>query len=237
MNKEQLRLKRKNRRYYLKNKKDVLERVHKNYEDNRDEILKKKHEWYINNREIKLERDRQHRLKTIVQNRKKDHEYYMLHKKEKSIYNKNYRVLNSKRLTEYQRNYIPGYRAKNREHCLAVDRKKQQRLRATNVRFRLNQNFSRGINFSLHVGKGGHWEDVVGYSIEDLMEHLESHFSDGMTWDNYGRNGCHVDHIVPVSWFNFSSVQDSDFRRCWSLENLQPAWKHDNHVKGNRFAG
>lgn len=85
---------------------------------------------------------------------------------------------------------------------------------------------------------GRHWQDLVGWSVEQLMPHLEAKFVDGMTWDNYGgESGWQIDHITPKTWFNIQAVGDDEFKKCWALENLQPKWLADNASKGNRFAG
>lgn len=77
--------------------------------------------------------------------------------------------------------------------------------------------------------------DILGYSINDLIVHLESRFLPEMNWDNYGKNGWEIDHIIPDSWFKYDSVSDIEFINSWSLTNLQPMWKTDNASKGNRW--
>lgn len=84
-------------------------------------------------------------------------------------------------------------------------------------------------------GKG--WQTILGYTVKDLMKHIESQFKDGMTWDNYGLYGWHIDHIKPESHFKYDSVDNPDFLECWALNNLQPLWAVDNLTKGNRFVG
>lgn len=74
----------------------------------------------------------------------------------------------------------------------------------------------------------------VDFNIQELRNHLESLFSDGMTWDNYGKNGWHIDHVKPASYFNFSEYGELGFRECWSLKNLQPLWELENWSKGGR---
>lgn len=77
------------------------------------------------------------------------------------------------------------------------------------------------------------WESLVGYSVEDLRAHLERQFCRGMTWENYG--SCwHIDHIVPVSAFSFTSADDEAFKACWQLSNLRPLWAVENLKKGAR---
>ena len=85
---------------------------------------------------------------------------------------------------------------------------------------------------------GKHWQDLVGWSVGQLMPHLESKFTNGMTWENYGGEaGWQIDHITPRTWFKIQAVGDDEFKKCWALENLQPKWLKDNASKGNRFAG
>lgn len=77
------------------------------------------------------------------------------------------------------------------------------------------------------------WTELVGYSLDELVSHLESKFKQGMTWDNYGE--WHVDHIRPVSSFTFDSFNDDEFKRCWSIKNLQPLWAGENLSKGSNY--
>ena len=54
-----------------------------------------------------------------------------------------------------------------------------------------------------------------------------------MTWDNYGK--WHIDHIVPISVFNYTKTEHEDFKRCWALGNLRPLWAFDNISKGAKL--
>ena len=54
-------------------------------------------------------------------------------------------------------------------------------------RYMLNAALRAAIGRSLHGAKlGQHWEDLVGWTLLDLTNHLESLFLDGMNWNNYG---------------------------------------------------
>lgn len=77
--------------------------------------------------------------------------------------------------------------------------------------------------------------DILGYTPTQLMHHLESWFTEGMSWDNMGE--WHIDHIRPVSSFTFDSMDDPEFKACWALENLQPLWAFDNMSKGAKWNG
>lgn len=102
--------------------------------------------------------------------------------------------------------------------------------------FRLNHDMSRNIWRSLRGNKAGaHWEDIVGYTIDQLKQHLESLFQFGMNWSNHDLCGWHIDHIKPVSLFDFKSYKDDQFKQCWALDNLQPLWAMDNLKKSNKY--
>lgn len=72
------------------------------------------------------------------------------------------------------------------------------------------------------------WTAVVGYDAQELKTHLESLFTEGMSWDNYGK--WHVDHKRPLCSFSAGDV-----REAWSLENLQPLWADENIRKGGSY--
>lgn len=70
---------------------------------------------------------------------------------------------------------------------------------------------------------------LLGYTPEKLMAHLEAQFTEGMSWENYGK--WHIDHITAKAKFVIRSVEDEDFKQCWALSNLQPLWALDNLKK------
>jgi hypothetical protein len=76
--------------------------------------------------------------------------------------------------------------------------------------------------------------DGLGYTAADLRRHLEFQFTKGMNWGNYGRGDgkWNIDHRRPISSFRFTSVEDAEFKECWSLPNLQPLWESENQAKG-----
>lgn len=139
-----------------------------------------------------------------------------------------YRAKNSEMLREYNRNWRETNRDKARAKQRRADAKLQldpthvlkKRIK-TRVRQMLNGN---GHSFSA-------LEKILGYSKLDLKRHIERQFSSGMTWDRLMAGEIHIDHIVPISKFNISSVDDPDFRTCWALANLRPLWAKDNQRK------
>ena len=70
----------------------------------------------------------------------------------------------------------------------------------------------------------------VGCSIPFLKKHLTNLFSDGMSWENYGK--WHVDHIIPKSAFD---TDEESQKKCWNYSNLRPLWAKDNLKKGAKL--
>jgi hypothetical protein len=110
----------------------------------------------------------------------------------------------------------------------------KQRTVSEIARKRINARVAALMGYSLKGKKAGcKWESLVGYTVHDLMKHLESLFLPGMSWENIGE--WHIDHIRPRCSFSYADASDPEFRVCWGLENLQPLWKVDNLRKGSRY--
>lgn len=71
----------------------------------------------------------------------------------------------------------------------------------------------------------------LGCSFQDFKKHIESRFKTGMSWENYGE--WEIDHIFPLSLAQKEGI-DSFVKAC-HYTNLQPLWKHENRIKGNRL--
>jgi hypothetical protein len=68
--------------------------------------------------------------------------------------------------------------------------------------------------------------------MERLKKHLESLFEEGMTWENWNREGWHIDHIKPLSSFDLRKEEEQ--RKAMHYTNLQPLWAEENIKKGNK---
>jgi len=75
--------------------------------------------------------------------------------------------------------------------------------------------------------------ELLGCTIEHVRDHLESQFTEGMTWDNMGRGGWHIDHIIPCAFFDLT--KPSHQKVCFNWQNLQPLWEQDNCAKGDKI--
>ena len=73
---------------------------------------------------------------------------------------------------------------------------------------------------------------VIGIDWDELLKYFESMFYDGMTWENYGYRGWHIDHIIPVC---SAKTYDEMVKLC-HYTNLRPMWAKDNLSKGNKIS-
>ena len=74
-------------------------------------------------------------------------------------------------------------------------------------------------------------KDCIGYSSQDLLEHITSRFSTDMSLDRLSE--IHIDHIIPCDYFDMAD--DDEVRACWALVNLQPMWGGDNISKKTKI--
>ena len=75
--------------------------------------------------------------------------------------------------------------------------------------------------------------DLLGCTIQEFKEHLEAQFQPGMTWDNYGVFGWHIDHIV--SCWRFDLTDPEQQKQCFHYSNMQPLWREDNMAKRDHW--
>jgi len=71
---------------------------------------------------------------------------------------------------------------------------------------------------------------IIGCSPSELKCYIENLFTEGMSWENHGSFGWHIDHIVPLSSAN---TEEEIYKLC-HYSNLQPLWAIENLQKGSK---
>jgi len=159
---------------------------------------------------------------------------------------KNYRQANATKIAQYQKEYYQTNKEKigeyHREHYRANKEAistyhyeyKRKRLQI-DVGYRLAKNLRKRIWDAVKGNsKSAPTMELVGCTTEELRLHLEKQFREGMTWDNYGYEGWHVDHIIPIAMFDLTDPQQQ--RECFNYTNLQPLWASENMSKYYRVS-
>lgn len=100
--------------------------------------------------------------------------------------------------------------------------------------FKLSRLMRGRLNMALRINqKAGSAIRDLGCSIEELKSYLESKFEPGMSWDNHGKKGWHIDHIIPLSSFNLGNREE--LLRACHYTNLQPMWANANIAKRDKI--
>jgi hypothetical protein len=154
--------------------------------------------------------------------------YYVENREERLAYKKSYYEENREEVLAKKKVYCE----ENREKINAWWSNK----RATDPTFR----WVRRTRCRLHqilLGKGSNQPalDLLGCTGQEYRDHLESKWTEGMNWDNYGKGEgkWQVDHIIPVSSFDQSDPEQRKI--CWNFSNTQPLWIEDNMAKGAKL--
>lgn len=159
-------------------------------------------------------------------------------------YHKKYHSENREARVSQSREYYKNNREKviadniahrQKPEVKAARRKRDRHLYKTDINFRLGQRLRIRINAALKAQDGEkHTKclDNLGCTMEQFKTYLESHFQEGMSWDNYGNpngdhsNCWHIDHTIPCSKFDLKDP--SQVSKCFHYSNLKPMWAKDN---------
>ena len=74
---------------------------------------------------------------------------------------------------------------------------------------------------------------LLGCTAAELRTYLEGLWLPGMSWDNYGFRGWHIDHIKPCAAFDL--LDPVEQAKCFHYTNLQPLWAVDNWNKNSKW--
>jgi hypothetical protein len=126
------------------------------------------------------------------------------------------------------------WKEENRErHNAASVAYKLERLKVDPV-FRMTMNLRKRLVNAVDAQgarKHGTTNTLTGCNTFELRAWLEEQFTDGMTWDNYGVKGWHVDHIRPCASFDLTDPEQQ--KECFHYTNLQPLWAEENRRKSD----
>lgn len=156
------------------------------------------------------------------------------------IYRKTYDIKNREKISKKQKewnlkNYqkMVEYRKKYQQNNKLIIETKRRIRRKTNINYRLKCQLRTRLNSALKGNfKSGSSVNDLGCSIQFLKSYLESKFQQGMTWENYGRYGWHIDHVIPLSKFNLNEREQ--LLKAVHYTNLQPMWWNMNLAKSNK---
>ena len=144
---------------------------------------------------------------------------YQKNRQKRLANSKNWANKNREKSNQIKRNY----KLRNLEKVREAGRSYQKEKRKDPY-YKISKCISKALWEFLKGNKNGtHWENLLSFKLQDLINHLQSKFRDGMTWDNYG-SFWHVDHIKPL-------CKCKTIDEAWRLDNLQPLLVFENLSK------
>lgn len=173
--------------------------------------------------------------------------YYEKNKDKVKKYFKEYYKKNKKKLLDYQREYSQKNRAKRSsqvrnsrlkkiEEYRKYTREYESRRKKEDVNYRLRRALRNNIKSAIRYRTGIKKDELlnlIGCSIHELKIHLEKKFKPGMSWNNYGQFGWHIDHIKPCAFFDLTDPEQQ--KKCFHYTNLQPLWWMENLSKKDKI--
>ena len=203
------------RKYYVNNKEKITEANKAWKSSNKEEYAKYKKQWYEEN--------------------KAD-----ISARSKYLYNKNREQIREDRRIKYHANLdeilikrAEYYKANKSDILKRQTTRHKQRIK-TDAGYKLAHNLRCRTRLALMgQNKASTTESLLGCTFEHARYHLESQFTDGMSWDNWSMHGWHVDHIIPCASFDLTDPEQQ--RQCFHYTNLQPLWARDNLRKSDKL--
>lgn len=163
---------------------------------------------YLKNKERDLVRNRKYKAKNKEKVAKKNDEYY-----------------SRPEIIEKTRNYRKKYFQENRDKLY-----EKQKIYLQDPQHKITHNLRNRISYFIRKkSRSNSSKELLGCTIEFLIEYLEKQFKPGMSWDNYGKNGWHIDHIIPCCSFDLTNPEEQ--KKCFHYTNLQPLWAMENYRK------
>lgn len=199
------------RAYHNTNKEEINKKRKEDYAENREEICR--------NRRIEREKNKDKVNATKRAYNRKNNE--RVKKQKRASYQRHKNSINSKRKTA---KYKENRNSRRRKRYASDPAYKMETILRSRLKEVLKQQ---------GVRKTKSTQNLLGCTFKDFKEYLESLFTEGMTWENHGFYGWHVDHIIPCASFNLSDIEQQKI--CFHYTNLQPLWADDNWKKGSKI--
>lgn len=136
-----------------------------------------------------------------------------------------------------KRNHYLKHQEKIKERTRQYQKKNRNTMRKSLFIRRPEQKvlhyFRVRLNSILDSKRQTRTSELIGCTPLFLKEYLESKFKKGMSWQNYGLYGWHIDHKIPCAKFDLTN--DGDLRQCFHYTNLQPLWAKENCSKSDKI--
>lgn len=141
------------------------------------------------------------------------------------LYKLNNKILKPKVTEEDKAKRKREYRIKYRSRRAELQKEKLN----SDPLFKLKRNLRNRVWALMKGYKSKKTVELLGASFEDAKNHIESTFTEGMSWENYGE--WHVDHKIPLA----SANSEEELEELFHYKNLQALWASENSSKKDKL--
>ena len=222
---------REQRKQYLRENKEKINKTKRIYrEKNKEKINNNHRKWINDNKELykkgrkKYNEANKEKLKLAKERWLEEHnEEY---KKYKQDYDKQYRKSHQEEIKEYRQNYQKKHKKEYNKYIRNRRNNDEVFLWKHKIREFIRESFYRN-----NLKKQGKTEDILGCDINYLREHLKQTFKNNYGYDWDGIEKVHIDHIKPISLGN--TIEEVN--KLCHYTNLQLLKPKDNQTKSNKL--
>lgn len=196
-----------NRKWYKLNREKRLLSIKAWNDNNKDKLREMGKQWYLGNKDQVAAASKKNYHIRKDEGRLKKYELSMEQKKKKLEYSKEWISNNKERALKRERD----------RYANDINAKLSRRIRSR-LRDAVKGNFKTGSAVS-----------NLGCTVNEFKLYIESLWTEGMSWDNYTKDGWHIDHKILLC--SFYLEEPEQFKIACHYTNLQPLWYWDNAKK------
>lgn len=173
--------------------------------------------------------------------------YKSLNREKVLASDKKYKENNKDKKKDYDRKRYLKTKPKRMEQARVNHARRLKEDPVYRLRSIVSTSIGRALKKSFSSKNGSSILKHLPYTIQELKDYLENLFEFWMTWENYGTYRVdiwndndpstwtwHLDHIIPHSRFQYTTMEERAFKDCWALSNLRPYSAKQNIIDGNR---
>jgi len=184
--------------------------------------------YYLKEKQIKAKSQ----LKNYAKKYQKEKERIAANPEKYALKRKLYRENNKETIKEYEKQYRqnPIKKQARNAYLRSYDKTKKETDPCYKLKKLLRVRLYHALKKNLKTGSA---VKDLGCSVQELKEHLEKQFKEGMTWENwgFGEDKWNIDHIIPLASVDLSDR--NELIKVCHYTNLQPLWQLDNIIKSD----
>ena len=220
-------------KYYAKNKEKIKAASAKWHAENPEKAKKHSASYYSKNRRVRISKMEEWRKNNLEKAKETAANYYIENKDKCREKKKRWNQENPEKVKAQAARWYEKYKGRPRTEATKLRKQawKKQR-KAEDPIFAMAERLRNRLHIAFKMSgfkKNSRTEKMLGCTFKQFSKHIESQFTDGMSWDN--RADWHLDHIVPLS----CATTIEGLEKLSHYKNIRPLWAAENLSKSNNL--